>query len=172
MELVKNTNGNKASAGIPATKSRWRKTGPITEVTWWHETRKMLWLNNTVFSSTYMQDLLSGPWVQWKSLEQWRKALGRWTNISTDGTYACSWDLMGHAHQSWGSWPLALWDCSSSSLKDDDNVGNAAEHWSRSKSSWKPLSNIWKTRRWLGVVSMDLWKENHAWPTWLLYTMK
>lgn len=32
--------------------------------------------------------------------------------------------------------------------------------------SWKPFLGKGKTTRWLGVVSMYLWRENGAWPTW------
>lgn len=30
----------------------------------------------------------------------------------------------------------------------------------------KPFPNVWRKRRWLGVVSMNLRRRNCAWPTW------
>lgn len=39
------------------------------------------------------------------------------------------------------------------------------------KSPWKPFPNVW-TRMWLGVGSKDLWRGNHAWPTWKLFAMR
>lgn len=40
------------------------------------------------------------------------------------------------------------------------------------RSSWDAFSNTWRTRRWSGVVSMDLQRRNYAWSTSLPHTMR
>ena len=30
----------------------------------------------------------------------------------------------------------------------------------------------WRTRRWFGIVSINLWRGNHAWPTWWLSAVR
>lgn len=36
----------------------------------------------------------------------------------------------------------------------------------------KAFPNVWRARGWLGVVSMDLWRGNHAWRTTWPYAMR
>lgn len=38
------------------------------------------------------------------------------------------------------------------------------------KSSWKAFPKTWRTRRWSGVVNIDLQRGNHVWPTLLSLT--
>lgn len=40
------------------------------------------------------------------------------------------------------------------------------------KLCWKLFLNTLKTRKWLGVISMDLWRGKHVWPTWQTSTTK